>query len=116
MAFSRGIFDKYIVVGTRWMLLPWQEQYAVLLHEAHHCLASHRLIRFLLLPVFWTKFAERIAQRQEMDADRFACEQGYAREMYRVAEMGGEDEFYPPKDERLANIRRHMKGVAYAIQ
>jgi len=74
---------KRIVVNPAWFELDAEVQGAVLRHELHHCKAFHMEIRLLMLPICWTKFAQRVGQAQELAADAYAAKMGYRNELIR---------------------------------
>ena len=110
---ARGIWRwKKIIVGVGWNVLPYEEQIAALLHEAHHCRAHHFEIRLLLLPICWTKWSQRIAQRQELACDRFAHDNGFGHEMLHIVSktQGGGGEFYPLLKDRVDHLINLLRG------
>jgi hypothetical protein len=120
LAEAHGVWPfKKIVVGPEFDRLPYDERIAALLHETHHCRRFHFEIRLLLLPLCWTKWVARIAQRQEFACDKFAADNGFGGEMLallkRVRKSSG-SEFYPSIEERcerLVNLlRRSVHEVA----
>lgn len=78
---AHGVFCRRIVVGEEFLELPAGEQRAILLHEFGHHANHHRLIRWLTVPLFWSKWAARMWQRQECEADWFAVAEGYGADM-----------------------------------
>ena len=78
---AHGVFRRRIVVGEQFALLPYGQQMAVLLHEFGHHANWHRLIRWITLPLFWTKWAERMWHQHELEADWFTVADGYGADM-----------------------------------
>ena len=106
MAYATGVWPfKRIVIGPRWLTLDTGERMGVLMHEAKHCLAFHLEIRLLLLPVSWMNWVLRLCHQQELDADAFAVEQGYGRDLLRLVTRFREgNEYYPSFDDRYNNM------------
>ena len=112
VATARGVFRPRIVVGQVFMYLNERQRHAVLLHEAGHCFGRHLLLRVLLLPIFWTRFAQRVTHAQEFAADAFCARAGYASDLMQVIwylsnRTGGD--FHPPADERCARLARLLR-------
>lgn len=108
-----ALWEPYIALGPRWFELYRMEQLAVLWHEVGHIMHEHMLIRIALIPVFWTDFARRVAQRQELQADEYAVDHGYGRGMLqflsRVYRDNGfrenhADDFHPSIVARIKNL------------
>lgn len=78
---AQGVFRRYILVSPQFCDLPSGQQWALLLHEYGHLHFKHRVIRWLTLPVFWTKYAARMWHRQECEADKYAVSGGYGAEL-----------------------------------
>lgn len=115
MALARGVWPfKRIHVHPEWTSLPPGEQYAILLHEAGHCLLLHLERRLLMLPVFWTKWAERRAENHEHEADAFCVLEGYGVHLrcFLARRDRGDHAtgyFHPPVKERMANITKLLR-------
>lgn len=70
-----------IICGAFFAVLPEDMQSAIIAHEYAHIRLKHsraRIKAFLLLQ--WHRLAD-LAQGQELEADRYAAEQGYRRQM-----------------------------------
>ncbi len=105
LAHAAGLFRrKRLVVGPIWWNLRSRERHAVLLHEVGHCIYRHLEVRVALIPLFWTAWVARLAQRQELQADAFVREQGYGADLMAVLRRyeSEQGEFYPSIDERAA--------------
>lgn len=74
---ARGVLFRRILIGERFLDAPPPEQMAILLHEFGHHANWHRLIRWLTLPLFWTRWVQRMNLEQECEADWFAVAEGY---------------------------------------
>jgi hypothetical protein len=115
IADSRGFWPfKKITVGNRWLLLSPREQWAVVLHEAKHCLAFHPESRWLLIPVFWTRWARELTHRQEYAADAFVVDHGYGVDLLRFLVRSGphsaeKDPFHPSPAERAHRVSKLLK-------
>lgn len=97
LAEARGLWPfKTIVVNAEFFGLDHREQYAVLWHEVGHCVHFHLEKRLLLVPVFWTRFAQRVTVEQELQADAYAKMRGYADDLARVLQqrMRGHSEYF----------------------
>lgn len=115
---ARGIWRwKYILVGVGWNVLPYEEQIAALLHEARHCQLFHMEQRILLLPFCWMKWAQRIAQRQELACDAFAHANGFGHEMLRIVSktQNGGGEFYPLLKDRVDHLINLLRGSIHEV-
>lgn len=112
VAVARGVLRQRIVVGKVFMFLNDRQRHAVLLHEAGHCFGRHLLQRILLIPIFWTRFAQRVTHAQEFAADAFCARAGYASELMQViwylSNRGGGD-FHPCADERCARLAQLLR-------
>ena len=108
---------KRILVGPLWFALPPSERQAVLYHEAKHCLAFHMEIRLLLVPLCWLGSVRRLAQRQELAADRHAADNGYGMEMLRFVRrmQDVDDEFYPSVHDRCAHLSRYLRESIHGL-
>lgn len=114
---SRGIWPwKKIVLGVSWFYLAAREKEAVLMHEAAHCLKFHLEKRIAAIPLLFLRpaFATEIAMRQELEADRFAAERGFAVELLSVLrKLGGKDgQFYPTFYTRAKHLNKFIKEKA----
>lgn len=87
VAQARGFWPFFrISVGPQWYELDAQQRVAFLLHEVGHCRGHHALKRIAALPLvlLWVlgdkcgELARRVTQEQELEADRFAADHGYA--------------------------------------
>jgi hypothetical protein len=133
IADARGFGKRaHIVVGVAFPRLQPRVQQAILHHEAGHILKRHREMRvlataamlaplaFLPVPVLLPALAaasiyflvERLAQKQEVDADLFAVKQGYGPELLGFVQMVGPPPnvpfFYPDYERRCAELVRAM--------
>lgn len=132
---ARGFFwNRHIAVGPQWTQLDARTQRATLFHEARHLLRWHREQRALLcallaLPALvflsWRELAaialtiglffivEALSQRHEFDADAFAAEYGYGKELLGLVKRAGPPPmlptFYPDYEKRCAALERRIK-------
>ena len=107
VAHAAGIWPlKRIVVGSGWFALDAPMQAAVLMHEVYHCRALHMEIRWLLLPLCWTKWAQNIGRQQELDADAYAAKEGYGKELLHFVMLHplAHAPFHPSPFERMNNL------------
>lgn len=115
VAVARGLFfNRRIVVGPAFYDLPKRQQDAVLAHEEAHCRGWHLELRLLLLPLFWTRWARRLAARQELTADDFAVEQGYGVELLEFLRHDDGGEYYPDPLLRRLHLLRRIKEHHHA--
>lgn len=132
---SRGMFwRRRIVVGPNWLKLDRRTQRAVLLHEAWHVQRFHREQRTLMLfalalPTLWLApwsvigavaltlaiyaGVEWLAQRQELDADRFAAQHGFGNDLLAYVKRNGPPPtlptFYPDFEDRCEALEKAIK-------
>lgn len=132
---ARGFFWKQkIVVGPSWMHLDPRTQRAALLHEARHLQRYHREQRIILsallalpslilipwrilaaIAVTWLLYfaIEQLFRRHELDADRFAAEHGYGRDLLALVKRIGPPPtlptFYPDYEKRCDALERAIK-------
>src|SRR5258706_8426812 len=98
---AAGIWPfKRIILGRNVDRLSPRTQWALILHEVKHCLAGHYELRLLLIPFYWTGWAQRITHRQELAADAFAVACGYGVDFLRLFRPApgydeGQNPFYP---------------------
>lgn len=112
LAVAHGLWPwKWIAVGPHWFMLTGSQQWATLLHEAGHCFGAHLEKRVLLLPLFWMKWVQRLAQRQELEADRFTAEHGYGVELLGVLIRfhWADDVYYPNFQSRILALKAALK-------
>jgi Zn-dependent protease with chaperone function len=125
---------KIVVNEPIFAQLPHETQMAVLYHEAGHIVGGHREIRVFLLAMLcvpavvllsWPVLlclgatlglylaVQRVAQDQELDADRFAAQQGYGREMLAFVRAAGAPSippfFYPDFERRVGALARFLQ-------
>jgi hypothetical protein len=112
-ALARGVISRDILVNERFCALAPGEQMAVLLHEFGHHANWHKLIRWISLPLFWTKWAERMWQRHELEADWFAVAEGFGPQL---ATYLSRYRSRPDIDERIRNIRELLAGGIHVAQ
>lgn len=109
-----------IVVGPEWFALEGEARAALLLHEVGHCRHHHSVKRFVALPlvILWAmgewcgQVVRALTHQQEIEADRFAADHGFAADLARALELhpAVESPFYPSHDVRTAILRaRHCK-------
>lgn len=110
VAVARGIWPfKKIAVGLSWYALDAGERLAVLYHEAGHCRALHMEKRLAMLPLLFVApgFVMRFARAQEIEADRFAAENGCRAEsiefLGRIPQEASH--FYPSSAERVRRLK-----------
>ncbi len=116
LAVSRGIWPrKRIIVGDAFFRHSLREQAAILHHEVAHCLKFHLEIRYLLVPVFWSDLATRVAIRQELDADRFAADHGYGVDLLNVIRRSVSGDFYPSTRERCTHLTNILREKIHAV-
>lgn len=118
VAVARGVWPfKHIEVGVSWFGLSMGERIAVLMHEAGHCKLLHLEKRILWLPLFWTKFVERIAMDQELEADEFAFRHGYGVEFLQFLKRFRyvKGDYYPNYPERSEHLKRLMRESGYEV-
>lgn len=132
---ARGFFwHRRIVIGPAWMRLDPRTQRAVLLHEARHLLRFHReqrvamcvlaalpVVLFVPWPIMaavaggWAIFMamEKLMQRHELDADAFAAEHGYGKDLLALVKKSGPPPklptFYPDYEKRCDALERRIK-------
>ena len=135
IADARGYGKKaHIVVGPGWYRLDPATQRSILYHEARHILGHHREIRVFMLALLavpalmllpWPVLlcitlttimyfcVQRIAQDQELEADRFAAEQGSGAELLAFLRACGPPGvppfFYPDFERRIGSLKRFME-------
>jgi hypothetical protein len=121
VAQARGVWPFYrIVVGPHWYELEAQQRVATLMHEVGHCRGHHAVKRALAVPLvilWWLgeicgQRARAMTHQHELEADRFAADQGYARELAHALGRMPEEEspFYPNRDVRRSILlARHCK-------
>ena len=121
LAQSQGIWRKRIVIGPTFLRLTTRQSHAVLLHEMGHIRGRHMLRRLMILPIFWTNYASRVARQHEFEADAFCASEGYGLDLMQVIRRlcsYQSDPFYPSVDERCARLARlsrerdHVRLVA----
>lgn len=91
-----------IHVGHAFLVLAHRQKIAVLLHEVGHIKRRHILRRVLN---FWRlrKAFALLCARQELEADAFAAEHGYGRDLLQVLRaIGGSGQ--PLRDARIARL------------
>jgi Peptidase family M48 len=116
LAVTKGIWPrKRIVVGDRFFRYSRREQAAILHHEVAHALNFHLEIRWLLVPVFWSDLALRVAIQQELDADRFAADHGYGVELMNVIRHSTGGDFYPSTEQRCAHLTNLLREKIHAV-
>lgn len=112
-------WNRRIVVGPNFDRLPLRQQQAVLCHEVGHHRLRHLEKRWLMIPIFWTRFAAGVAVAQEFAADEYAVLHGYGNDLVAFlmrqipAEKGGP--FYPTHRQRISNIQRFIRETGDAI-
>lgn len=121
---ARGLWPFYrIVVGREWFSLEGEARAAQVLHEVAHCRMHHALKRFAALPlvILWYigercgQVACSLTQQQELAADRYAADHGFALDLARSLERfpAPESPFYPSHETRIAILRaRHPKEAS----
>lgn len=118
LAVARGLWPfKRIAVGPEWYRLDVGERLGVLFHEAGHCVGLHMEKRLAAAPLLFIApgFIRRFTHAQEIEADRFAADQGYALDLARVLESrpAPESLFYPSNEVRSAILRaRHLQEAS----
>ena len=107
IAEARGLFKwRYIAVSVRWFLLWPRERTAVVMHEIGHFRHYHLAKRLAVVPLFWTKWASRLAAEQELEADLHAARAGYANELIAVLMQHCKDgDLYPQLNQRVARLK-----------
>jgi hypothetical protein len=118
LAQAKGIWPfKSIAVGPLWFTLTGAEQQACLLHEVGHNRRFHLEKRLLVLPFFWIGFIQRMAARQEMEADAFAAREGYGLHFLKVISRHHQTdgEFYPSFGERIQNLYRLINEAKHEM-
>ena len=117
VAEARGVWrGRHVAVGRAWVFLSPAERMAVLLHEAGHLKHHHLVVRVLWIPLFWTRWAARMAARQELQADTHCAKQGYGDDLLRfvVRCTIGASVFYPGFNERVLNLQQRTKEYSDA--
>ncbi len=110
MAKASGFFfNRRIVIGPAFYGLPKRQQDAVLAHEEGHCRGWHFELRLLMLPLFWTRWAQKLAIRQELAADAYAVQRGFGVELLHFLAHDSGGEFYPCPALRARVLRRRIK-------
>jgi len=105
---------KHIIVGPSFFVLTGGEQWAVLLHEAGHLAKNHFWKRVLWVPLCWTKAAERMAQLQELEADRYVITKGYGPallQFFRRVMFLPRSDFHPDVALRCVHAEERMKNA-----
>lgn len=116
VAFAVGIWPlKRIKVGARFLTFDRDMQVAILLHELGHCRMFHMEQRMLMIPLFWTKWAFRVAHNQEIAADAFAARGGYGVHMLRFLAFARDGaEYHPSKERRMIALAKLTEASNYA--
>lgn len=124
LAQARGVWPFFrIVVGREWFALEGEARAAMLLHEVGHCRRHHTVKRIAGLPllILWVigakcgEIVRALAQQQELEADRFAADQGFGLHLaHALSEIKTpESPFYPSNDVRAAILMaRHCKEAS----
>jgi len=98
---------KRIMLGVRFQKLTERQQQAVLHHEMAHCEKHHTEWRlfFLIFAPFMFKW---ICEKQELAADQFAGEHGFAEPLIEILanEFDGGN-FHPSNTMRRGYLKQH---------
>lgn len=114
---TRGLWPwKKIIVGDAFVALEERARAAILLHEAAHAKLFHleKRIAFAITNFWRPSGIGRYCQQQELQADAFATECGYGRDLAlvfsRLKDSGGT--FHPSAKERIDRIGERLRQSA----
>ena len=109
VAASSGIFFwKRIEIGKRFYSLPDHIKKAVIAHELGHCVKFHIEIRIICF-IFCFPALLWLCRKQELEADRFAAECGFAEELieyFKNEWKGGGT--HPSNSERRHQLEKYV--------
>jgi len=108
IAYSNPMKNR-IVVGRHFLVLPEDQQSAIILHESAHLRLGHTAKRMKwLFKGKWRKLSE-LAHQQEFEADAVAAKYGHAPAMidFLTHWPAEQSAFHPSTEERIARLEDH---------